>query len=107
MARRASRRRSSTTGSPLLVGIGWYDATQWAKLKQVAADATDLDDSHADWQRNAEWTERELSQRGLHVRRVAIDVDALVAWCRERGKPINGDSRTEYTCEIVSGVRLT
>ena len=56
-------------------------------MKQVAADTADLDDSHEAWQRNAERTERELSRQGLVVRRVAIDVDALVAWCREHVGP--------------------
>jgi hypothetical protein len=87
-----------------VVGIGWYDAAQWAKLKQLAVDAADLDESHEAWQRNAERTERELAQRGLVVRRVPIDVDALAAWCRARGKPVNGASRAEYTSELVSGL---
>jgi hypothetical protein len=87
-----------------VVGIGWYDAVQWAKLKQVAVDAAELDDTHEEWQRNAERTERELARgRGLVIRRVPIDVDALVAWCRERNKPVNGASRSAYAAEQVKG----
>jgi hypothetical protein len=101
MARRKSRRRSPAVGPLQVVGIGWYDPVQWSKLKQIAADAAALDDTHEDWQRNAERTERELSRQGLMIRRVAIDVDALVAWCRARGKPVNGAARAEYTAEMV------
>jgi hypothetical protein len=105
MARRKSRRRSPAVRPPQVVGIGWYDATQWSKLKQIAVDAAELDDTHEAWLRNAERTERELSQRGLVIRRVAIDVAALAEWCRAHGKPVNGASRAEYTAEVVQGLR--
>jgi eukaryotic-like serine/threonine-protein kinase len=72
-------------------------------LKQIAADAANLDESHETWQRHAERTKRELSHPGLLIRRVAIDLDALVAWCRERGKAVNGACRAEHTAEIVRG----
>ena len=58
-----------------------------------AADAANLDDSYETWQRHAERTEPELSPPGLLMRRVAIDLDALVAWSRgarqgcQRGLP--------------------
>jgi hypothetical protein len=71
------------------------------KLKQLAADKDGLDETHEAWQRNAERSERALSRRGLLIRRVAIDVDALVLWCRARGKPVDGAARAEYTAEIV------
>jgi hypothetical protein len=103
MARRPSRRRSRKPGLPAVVGIAWYDSVQWAKLKQVAADAERLDDTHEQWQRNAERTERQLETEGLVLRRVPIDVDALVAWCRTQNRPVNGEARAEYTSRIVRG----
>jgi hypothetical protein len=90
-----------------MVGIGWYDAAQWAKLKQVAVDAAELDESHDAWQRNAERTERQLAQRGLVIRRVPVEVDALVAWCRARDKPVNAASRAEYTSEVLRSLGPT
>jgi hypothetical protein len=104
MARRKSRRRSRAVSPVPLVGIAWYDADQWAKLKQVADDASEMDDSHELWRGNAERTEHVLSRRGFVTRRILIDVDALVAWCQARNKPVNGASRAEYTTEIVRGV---
>ena len=103
MARRESRRRSPAARQPQLVGLAWYDLAQWAKLKQVADDAADLDESHEAWKRNAERTERQLSRRGIIIRRVAIDIDALMDWCRQRGKPLNSASRAEYAAEMVRG----
>ncbi len=46
-------------------------------MKQIAADAANLDESHETWQRHEERTKRELSRQGLLIRRVAIDLDAL------------------------------
>lgn len=103
MTHRNSRRRPQKTDPPMVVGIGWYDATQWAKLKEVAADPDRLDESHEAWQRSAERTAQELASQGLAVRRVPIDVDALLQWCRDHHKAIDGDARAEYTRLIVSG----
>jgi len=103
MARRNPRRRSRKASPPLVVGIAWYDATQWAKLKQIAADPDELDESHEAWQRTAERTLQQLAAQGLAVRRIPIDVDALVQWCRADNKAIDGVARAEYTSLIVNG----
>jgi hypothetical protein len=103
MARRESQRRSRKTGVPPVVGIAWYDSVQWTKLKQIAADAEQLDDTHEKWMRNVERTERQLVAEGMIVRRVPIDIDALVAWCRAQNQPVNGAARAEYTSRIVRG----
>jgi hypothetical protein len=105
MARRKSRQQSRADRPSLVVGIGWYDAAQFAKLKQVAVDADALDDTHEDWQRNAERAERELSRGGLVIRRVPVDVDTLVAWCREHDRPVDGAARAAYASELVSRLR--
>jgi hypothetical protein len=86
-----------------LVGVAWYDPAEWSKLKQVASDAENLDDTYEAWQRNLERTERELSAKGLVVRRVLINVDALVEWCRAHNRAVNGAARAEYTSQIVRG----
>jgi len=107
MARREPRRRSRKNGLPPVVGIAWYDSTQWTKLKQIAADTEQLDDTHQEWKRNVEQMERQLAADGIVVRRVSIDVDALVAWCRAQSKPVDGAARAEYTSRIVRGEMLS
>ena len=101
MAKRPTRARSRA--NPPAVAFAWYDAAQWAKLKQLAADADNLDDTHEAWQRNAENVERQLRRRGLVVRRVWVDVDALAAWCQARQKPLNGASRSAFAAEVAAG----
>jgi hypothetical protein len=103
MARRKSRRRSPAAGLPVIIGIAWYDAVQWAKLKQVAADPEFMDATHEDWRRGAEDLERKLRRLGTTARRVPIDVDALARWCRTQRKAVDANSRVEYVNEIMRG----
>jgi hypothetical protein len=98
---RKARNRSRAAGLPVIIGIAWYDAGQWAKLKQVAADPEFMDSTYEDWHRGAEDMERKLHQLGTTARRVPIDVDALVAWCRTQHKAVDANSRVEYVNEIM------
>jgi hypothetical protein len=100
MARRHGRARPRAV--PARVAVAWYDATQWAKLKQVAQDADSLDDSYEDWQRGAERLERDLRRKGIEIQRAYIDVDSLVGWCASRQKPINGEARSEYAAQLAA-----
>ena len=52
MARRESRRPTRKTGVTPVVGIAWYYSAEWTKLKQIAADTEQLDDTHEEWKRN-------------------------------------------------------
>jgi hypothetical protein len=103
MARRDSKRRSRKADPATVIGIGWYDPAQWAKLKEIATDPDHLDESHEAWQRMAERTLQELTAQGYAVRRVPIDVDALLQWCRAHNKAIDGKARAEYTSQIIMG----
>src|SRR5436190_9438128 len=91
--------------APTDVAVGWYDAVQWTKLKQVAVDADNLDDSYEAWKRNAESFERELRRKGIEIQRVHIDVDSLIAWCQAGNKAIDGKARSEYAAQLAAGDR--
>ena len=97
--RRASSRRDI---EQIRMALAWFDANQWAALKRVALDADKLDDTYEEWRCNAENVERRLRQSGFDVIRASINVDALVAWCRSRNKPIDGTSRSEYAAELAA-----
>ena len=96
--RRAGRRASE----PVSVAMAWYDAPQWAKLKQVAEDRDALDDSYEDWQHQAQQLERDLRSNGIEVKRVHVDVEALVTWCASNHRPINGEARSEYAAQLAA-----
>ena len=97
MKRKKRHARKATES--IVVGLAWYDAAEWAKLKQIAADADLLDDSHEAWLRGAEEAERRMRSRGFVIRRVPIAMDSLVKWCQLRGKLVDGNARTEFVVD--------
>lgn len=54
------------------------------------------DDSYEDWLKHAEQTDRTLTQEGMQVERVMIDVDELLVRCKFQGRLVNGAARSEY-----------
>ena len=96
--------RAQTPAAPMNVAVAWYDSTQWAKLKLIAEDADNLDDTYEAWQRNAKNLERGLRQKGIEIQRVSIDVDALVIWCKSPKKRITGEARSAYAAELAASL---
>lgn len=96
-------RRLATTHAPTSQGVAfaWYDAQQWARLRDIAVDAEALDDTYDDWLKQAEDAVAELGARGVHAEKVAIDVDAAAAWSAARGRPFNSRARAEYVAEVA------
>ncbi len=101
MAKRHGRARPRAIAPG--VALAWYDAAQWAKLKQVAEDADKLDDSYEAWRRSAENLERELRRKGIEIKRVHIVVESLVVWGTSRQRPVNGKARSEYAAQLAQG----
>lgn len=80
----------------IVVGFGWYDRAQWLCLTEVVADRAELDDTYEQWERSANDAMNMLERQGHKPQKVFVQVDALVSWCKERGLPIDGQSRSEY-----------
>ena len=80
-------------------GLAWWTPDQWDCLKQISVDPDALDDTYRDWQRNVERLIKRFRREGATVVRVKVDLDELVAWCEEKGKPLNGEARSQYVTE--------
>lgn len=81
--------------------LAWYTREAWQALVKVADDRDELDDSFEEWERQALAIIRELESVGRSVRKIPIVIDALVAWCRARGYPIDSESRAEFVCDLL------
>jgi hypothetical protein len=66
------------------------------RLLEVSADRDDLEESHAEWAAHANRVMRQLDRSGTRVRRVIIDLDELIAWCKAEGRPVDGASRADF-----------
>lgn len=82
-----------------VIGIAWCDREQWERLKAVADDRDQLDDTFEEWQAKVTEAIRSFEAQGYAVRKATIDVDELVAWCQARGRRNDGPARSEYVSE--------
>ena len=97
------RRRRSKVCIPAgsQVGLAWFTREQWQHLAQVVDDRNELDDTFEQWERNALAALYKLESQGHPVCKVMVDVETFVAWCRRRGRRVDGASRAEYVTALL------
>ena len=83
------------------LGIAWYNREAWERLRQVADDVQALDENYEAWERGGLAAVRELESVGRPVQKIPIDIDALIAWCRERNRNIDSAARAEYVTSLL------
>jgi hypothetical protein len=104
-----SRRKSKFSPQPVphpqlagrRVAFAWYDAQQWARLREIAADPEVLNHTYEDWLKQAEEAVAALRARGVRAEKLPIDVDAAASWSAARGRPFNMSARAEYVAELA------
>ena len=79
-----------------VVGIAWYEGSEWARLRAIAPDADKLEATHAEWLAFAEQGLRELRTAGYVPRRIPVRVAALQAWCEIVGRQPDASARAEF-----------
>ncbi len=79
--------------------VAWYSREQWSILKQVSVDAEELEDSYDEWEQNAEQAIQKFIAKGMRIRKVDVDVNELVKWCKNKGVSIDGAARSQYAVE--------
>jgi hypothetical protein len=82
-----------------ITGIAWYRRDQWARLRELAADADRLEEEFEDWLVGAQKTIVQLTATGLRVRRVDVDLDDPVRWCRHEGRPLDSAARAAFAAD--------
>ncbi len=95
------RRDPIRLSSDTQLGLAWYTREGWARLRELAEDREALDDTFEDWERGALAAICDLQSAGRRVRKVPVDIDALVAWCRERGRALDSAARAEYVSDLL------
>ncbi|HSB71838.1 MAG TPA: hypothetical protein VLT62_21120 [Candidatus Methylomirabilis sp.] len=84
-----------------IVGVCWYRQEQYERFLASADDRNALEDTWADWQVTAERVLRQYRARGLNIRKVEIDLDDLLAYCRAEGRPNDGAARSSYVAHLL------
>lgn len=86
------------------VAFAWYKPEQWTLLKAYSVDKDEIEDTFAEWLEHAERSFKEYEESGLNMHKVQIDIDALVAWCKERDVPVDGDARSKYAAALLQEI---
>lgn len=89
-----------------ILGLAWYRPDQWAMLRALAPDGERLQPSHSEWLKEASTQLYEFEQRGLLVRKVDVDLPALLRWCEAQGLSPDSNARAAYVRACL-GVRRT
>ena len=84
-----------------VVGVAWYSAEQWSRLRQVADDPETLEETYEEWIAMAENAVRDLKNAGISIEQIPIDTEDLVAWCNLKGRDINGEARASLATELL------
>jgi hypothetical protein len=85
--------------SRVVTGVAWYRPKQWQRLREVAEDIENLEESYEAWLQTAERLIREGIPSNLSAEKVDVDIEALLAWCNARGLAINAKTRSHYVSE--------
>src|ERR1043166_1913725 len=83
----------------VVLGVAWFRPDQWELLRAVSVDADVLESTHAEWEKLARRTIRDLGPQGILARRVDVEVERLQAWCAEQQRPLDASARAAYASE--------
>ena len=83
------------------VGFAWFTREQWQRLAEVVDDRNELDDTFEQWERNALAALYKLESQGHSVRKVRVDVETFVTWCRGRGRRVDSAARADYVIALL------
>jgi len=79
-----------------VVGVAWYDPSEWQQLRALVPDADRLEATHAEWLACAEQSLRDLRATGHDPYRVPVKVGELQAWCEASGTIPDATARAAY-----------
>lgn len=99
--RRKFDRMDKANEGKTFYGLAWYRRHQWERLRAASVDVEDLEYAYDEWLRDAEKVFREVEASGVDVRKVDVDVEHLISWCKKRGLELNGAARSTYASEKV------
>ena len=101
MGKRKKKNVKSDETVDTILGIAWYSRKQYEGLLEIATDRDNLEDTYEEWQATAEKMMVELSRPGVLPRKIHIDVDELVSWCKSHNRPVDGAARTIFVADKV------
>ena len=82
-------------------GVAWYHPEQWGRLREISADAAELEATFEEWRVIAEKAMDNFAELFVFPARVLVDVEELLVWCRGRKLAVNGEARSQYVAWLL------
>ncbi|MEJ2609736.1 MAG: hypothetical protein P8179_06495 [Candidatus Thiodiazotropha sp.] len=82
--------------STMVLGVTWYTADAWVKVKSTAVDPDRFEETFKEWEVIANKALEDLKKSGVNPRKVLIDPSQFAAWCMLCNKENSASSRAEY-----------
>jgi hypothetical protein len=80
----------------LLMGVSWYRADQWDRLREIAEDKETFAIPYEESLLDSEKKIQDLEAQGYRPIKVEVDVEALLTWCTTQGLPVTPETRTKF-----------
>lgn len=84
------------------IGIVWYTAKEWKKMKEISSDSERLEDSFKEWEEMAQKTLSDMNANGIVGEKVFVKTDEFLICCKIHSLPIDAASRSKYVSEMLS-----
>ena len=86
----------------MVLGIGFYRREQWPLLIEAAVDSHLLEKTYDDWMAVLDSSIEKIRATGLEPELVDLDVEELLAFCKEEGLPNNAATRSRFIAVLTS-----
>lgn len=85
-----------------LIGITWYHAQDYDRLKAMFPDGAKLPDTFESWLENARKVCDTLTDEGFALVKAYIDPETFPEWCRSRGMKMNAEARSKFANDYAA-----
>jgi hypothetical protein len=88
-------------------GVAWFSASDWERLKEVVPDPDRLEATYEEWVSMATDALADLKRAGVAPRKVAVDVEELLARCEQNDLEPDGSSRAHFAANKLREADLS
>src|SRR5690348_1955772 len=86
------------------LGIAWYRAEDYDRLKAMFVDGDELPDTYEEWLKKAREVVGVMTLDRQPVEKIWIDPIAFPKWCSEHGQKLDASARTRYAAEAARAI---